>query len=145
MPFVKVNIHFVWSTKNRIQFLHTKELRKLVWNHIRKNALKKGIHIDFINGYSDHCHCLISLGQDQSIKNIMHFIKGESSNWINNQGLINQNFEWQDDYFAVSVSESIINTVRNYIKNQEEHHSKITYQQEYDAFILKYGFQKYND
>jgi REP element-mobilizing transposase RayT len=64
MPFIKVYIHFVWSTKNRIQFLDTKELRQLVWNHIRKNAKKKGIHIDFINGYSDHCHCLISLGHD---------------------------------------------------------------------------------
>ena len=56
-----------------------------------------------------------------------------------------QKFEWQDEYFAVSVSESVIDKVRNYIKNQEEHHSKKTFQQEYDEFILKYGFERIKD
>ena len=54
MPFVKVYIHFVWSTKNRIPYLHTKSLRQKVWNHIRENAKEKGIFVDFVNGYSDH-------------------------------------------------------------------------------------------
>ena len=51
-----------------------------------------------------------------------------------------QKFEWQDDYFAVSVSESGINSVREYIKNQEEHHKKKTFQEEYDEFMKRYGF-----
>ena len=59
MPFLKVYIHCVWSTKNRIPYLHSKEIRLTVWNHIRENAREKGIFIDFINGYSDHCHCLV--------------------------------------------------------------------------------------
>lgn len=75
----------------------------------------------------------------------MRLIKGESSFWINTQGFINQEFEWQNDYFALSVSESTIDIVRNYIKNKEEHHSKTTFQQEYEAFTLKFGFQKFND
>lgn len=57
MPFVKVYIHLVWSTKNRVTYLTSKELRLKVWNHIRENVHKKGIFVDFINGYSDHCHC----------------------------------------------------------------------------------------
>jgi len=151
MPFVKVYIHFVWSTKNRFPFLKTKEMRLKVWNHIRENAKEKGIFIDFINGYNDHCHCLVSLGVDQTIQKIMQLIKGESSFWINKQGLLAdlpsaeiEKFEWQDEYFAVSVSESMLDTVRNYIKNQEEHHSKKTFQEEYDEFISKYGFEKFN-
>ena len=68
MPFIKVYIHFVWSTKNRIPFLNNKELRVKVWNHIKENAREKGVFIDFISGYSDHCHCLISLGSDQTIQ-----------------------------------------------------------------------------
>ncbi|MDP1816207.1 MAG: IS200/IS605 family transposase [Leadbetterella sp.] len=144
MPFVKVYIHFVWSTKNRIPFLNTKELRILVWNHIRENAKEKGIFVDFVNGYADHCHCLVSLGVDQSILKVMQLIKGESSFWINKHGLTNGKFEWQDEYFAVSVSESVIDKVRDYIKNQEEHHSKKTFQQEYDEFISKFGFQKFD-
>jgi REP element-mobilizing transposase RayT len=145
MPFIKVYIHFVWSTKNRVPFLDSKELRLKVWNHIRENAKKKGIFIDFINGYSEHCHCLISLGVDQTIQKVMQLIKGESSFWINKQGLTKQKFEWQDEYFAVSVSESIVDRVREYIKNQEEHHRKKTFQEEYDEFINKYRFELHKD
>ena len=60
MPFVKVYIHFVWSTKNRIPFLETLDIRKAMWNHIKKNADEKGIFIDYVNGYNDHCHCLVT-------------------------------------------------------------------------------------
>ncbi len=143
MPFVKVYIHFVWSTKNRVPFLITKELRQQTWQHIRENAEKKDIHIDFVNGYSDHCHCLISLGIDQTISKVMQLIKGESSFWINKQNLCGGDFGWQDEYFAVSVSESILNQVRDYIKNQEEHHKRKTFQEEYDEFISKHGFRRF--
>ena len=79
MPFIKVYIHFVWSTKNREPFLITPKIRKTLWQHIKENAKEKGIFIDFINGYCDHCHCLVSLGVDQNIQKIMQLIKGESS------------------------------------------------------------------
>jgi putative transposase len=141
MPFVKVYLHCVWSTKNRIPYLDSIELRQKVWNHIRENAVQKGIYIDFINGYSDHCHCLISLGVDQNIQKVIQLIKGESSFWINKNELTTEKFQWQEEYFAVSVSESVLDKVRNYIKNQEEHHKKKTFQEEYDEFILKYGFK----
>ena len=143
MSFIKVYIHFVWSTKDWIPYLDSPELRKEVWNHIRENAKEKNIFIDFVNGYSNHCHCLVSLGGDQTIQKIMQLIKGESSHWINMQGLTKGKFEWQDEFFAVSVSESMIEKVRNYIKNQESHHKRQTSQEEYDEFILKYGFQKF--
>ena len=148
MPFIKVYIHFVWSTKNRVPYLHSKELRLKVWNHIRENAKEKGIFVDFVNGYSDHCHCLVSLGADQTIQKVMQMIKGESSFWINKNNLLAEEqgnsevenielptipkFEWQDEYFAVSVSESMIDRVRNYIKKQEAHHAKKSFQEEYD-------------
>ncbi len=145
MPFVKVYIHFVWSTKNRYPFLDSKELRLKVWNHIRENAKEKAIYIDFVNGYADHCHCLVSLGVDQTMQKVMQLIKGESSFWINKNNLTTEKFEWQDEYFAVSVSESLINVVRNYIKKQEEHHRKKAFQEEYDEFISRYGFEKFKD
>jgi REP element-mobilizing transposase RayT len=145
MPFVKVYIHFVWSTKNRVPSLATFELRQKVWQHIKDNAIKKSIFIDTVNGYSDHCHCLVSLSTDQTIEKLMQLIKGESSFWINKETLTKQKFEWQDEYFAVSVSESVIDKVREYIKNQEEHHRLKTFQQEYDELISKFGFQKFSD
>ena len=141
MPLVKVWIHFVWSTKNREPYL-TDSIRQKVFQHILENAREKNIHIDFINGYTDHVHCLISLGTDQTIEKIIQLIKGESSFWINKNGLCKTKFEWQNEYFAVSVSEAVLDNVRSYIKNQEEHHRGKTFQEEYDEFLMKAGFQR---
>ena len=146
MPYLKIYIHFVWCTKNREPFLNTLESRQLVWKHIKENAIQKGIYIDFINGYEDHCHCLISLNINQSGDKVMQLIKGESSFWINKNrhlfpNLKGRKFEWQDEYFALSVSESVVYKVRNYIKNQEVHHKKKTFKEECDAIIEKYNIQ----
>ncbi|SBV97813.1 conserved hypothetical protein [uncultured Dysgonomonas sp.] len=140
MSYLKVYIHCVWSTKNRIPYLNSIELRQKVWHHIKENAITKDIFIDSISGYSDHCHCIISLGIDQTIQKVMQLIKGESSFWINKSKLINQKFEWQDEYFALSISESMIGRVREYVLNQEVHHRKKTFQEEFDEFIKKYNF-----
>jgi len=95
MPHSKVYIHFVWTTKNRIPFLDTYELRKNLWNHIKDNAKKKGIFVDRVDGYQEHCHCLVSLGIEQSMANVMHLLKGESSYWMNKNRLCKFKFEWQ--------------------------------------------------
>jgi putative transposase len=142
MPLIKVWLHVVWSTKNREPLLYA-DIRQKVFSHIRENARSKSIYVDYINGYTDHVHCLISLGADQAIAKIVQLIKGESSFWINKTGLMKEHFAWQDEYFAVSVSESQVNVVREYIKNQEEHHRSKTFQQEYDEFVSKYEFEKF--
>ena len=139
MSFIKVYVHYVWSTKNRESLL-SGDIKFDVFNHIRENARNKNIFIDFINGYSDHVHCLISLNDDLSIGKIAQLIKGESSHWTNQNKLIKPKFEWQDEYLAVGVGDEKIEIVRNYIANQGEHHKKITFQQEYDKFIERYGF-----
>lgn len=116
--------------------LSTPAIRQKVWNHIKENAIQKGIIIDYVNGYSDHCHCLIFLGSEQTMSKVMQLMKGESSNWINKNQLYFGKFAWQNEYYAVSVSESAVNRVREYIKNQESHHRKRTFQEEYDEFCL---------
>lgn len=65
----------------------------------------------------------------------MHLIKGESSFWINESCFLLEKFEWQNDYFAVSVSANSLNKVRAYIRNQEEHHKNKSFTEEYDSFI----------
>ena len=141
MPFIKIYIHLVFSTLNRKPLLNSKELRVKIWKHIKENAKEKGIFIDMVNGFSDHCHCLISLSSDQNIVKVVQLIKGESSYWINKNNLTTEKFNWQDEYFAVSISESMIEVVRNYIKYQEKHHLKKSFQIEYDEFIANYQFQ----
>jgi putative transposase len=141
MPFVRIWIHAVWSTKDRKPFL-IDEIRQTVFEHIHKNAKAKGIFIDSINGYHDHVHCLISLGIDQHVSKILQLLKGESSFWINKASLCKEKFEWQDEYFAVSVSESQLENVRSYILKQEEHHRKKSFHDEYTQFIEKYNFSE---
>ena len=142
MPFVKVWIHFVWSTKNREPFL-ADGIRQKVFQHVRENAGEKSIYLDFIGGYVDHVHCLVSLGTDQTIEKIMQLIKGESSFWINKHHLCGTKFAWQDEYFAVSVSESVLESVRRYIATQEEHHRVKSFAEEFEGFMKRAGFQKF--
>lgn len=144
MPWVKVWLHFVWSTKGRFPYL-TDDIRQRVFSHIRENAKEKGIHIDFINGYLDHVHCLISLGTDQTLEKLMQLIKGESSFWINKNKLTKTRFEWQDEYFVVGVNESSLNSVRDYIAKQEVHHKTVTFDDEFESFLIRAGFQRFKD
>jgi putative transposase len=139
MAFVRIMIHIVWGTKNRAPII-TKNLKPKLLSHIKENAKKKEIFIDSINGVSDHVHCLISLNADMSISKAVQLIKGESAFWINKEKETGTKFEWGDEYFAISVSESLIKTVRDYIENQEEHHQKMTFSKEYELFMKKYGF-----
>lgn len=120
----------------------SKDLKSKLLTHIRKNAKRKKIYVDFINCVEDHIHMLISLRSDQTISKVIQLIKGESSYWVNKNKFVKGKFEWQDDYFALSVSESMIDKVREYIKNQEEHHKKQSFTEEYNAFIKRYGFDK---
>ena len=142
MSYTKILLHCVWGTKRREPVL-TKEIRSLLIDHIKENARIKNIFIDTINGHTEHLHAIVSLGASQNISEVMQLIKGEAAFWINNKTtLLTPKFEWADEYFAVSISESQLDKVRAYIKNQEEHHKKQTFQQEYDEFITKYGFAK---
>lgn len=97
--------------------------------------------MEVVGGYLEHVHCLFRLRNDQTISKVVQLIKGESSFWINKQNLIRSKFQWQHEYFAISVNESDINSVKSYIKTQEEHHKKKSYQEEYQEFIQKYNFQ----
>ena len=142
MGFVKIWVHVVWTTKNR-EFLLTRDIRWGIFNHIRENAKKKGIYVDYINGYVEHVHCLISLGCSQNMDKILMLLKGESSFWINKTKIFPGKFEWQDEYFAVSVSESAVNRVRDYIRNQENHHKRTSFNEEYREFISKYKFDAF--
>ncbi len=135
-------IHAVWGTKSRRSLLH-KEIRPTVFKHISDNAKTKEIFIDTMNAVEDHVHLLFGLNADLSIAKTLQLIKGESSFWINKQGLIKNKFEWADEYYAVSVSESLLENVRNYIHRQEEHHRKRTFAEECDEFLRKYDFKRF--
>ena len=139
MPYVRVWIHFVLSTKNREPIMK-KPIRESIFTHMEENAKAKNIYLDCVDGSFDHVHALIALKPDQSISKVAQLLKGESSHWANETRLTPGRFEWQEEYFAVSVSDSLLDQARAYIRGQEEHHKKSTFAEEYQQFLKDYGF-----
>lgn len=133
MPYIKVRVHFLMRSDKKFS------------NILEKMRKKKNIFIDYLNGYVDHVHCLVSLNAEQTLKQVMQLIKGESSHWINKNNLCKQKFQWQDDYFTVSVRESVAGKVRNYLKNQVQHHRRISFDGEFKKFLQRAGFQRAMD
>ena len=142
MSYVKIWVHAVWCTKNRNRIL-LKDSKDQIIQHIRQNAKEKGIYIDSINGDLDHLHCLLALNADMPIAKVIQLLKGEAAYWVNKNSILKTKLEWADEYFAVSVSQSAVNRVRDYIRNQEAHHKKMSFKDEYDDFLTKFGFDNH--
>ena len=131
-------IHAIWSTKNR-KWLLTKPFRYKLFKHIKEEGARKNYYIDIINGVEDHVHCLFGLKPTQNISQIVKDIKGESSRWINTNGFTEEPFNWQEGYGALSVSPSMVEKVRYYIYNQEEHHKQRNYESELNVLEKQFN------
>ncbi len=97
-----------------------------------------------INGTEDHIHIFIGMRPSQSISDLLQDIKASSSKWINDKKFLKIKFEWQSGYGAFSYSKSHVDKVINYIKNQEEHHKKETFKEEYLKFLKVFEIE-YNE
>jgi len=94
-----------------------------------------------INSLPDHLHMFFGMRPHQSLSDLMQFVKGESSEWINEHRLTPSLFRWQESYGAFSYSKSQIHQIVNYIKNQETHHKKIAFLDEYREFLKKFAIE----
>jgi len=136
----KIWLHYIWATKNR-QPLITKDWKNKLIHHFKEYGKENDIYVDTANGIPDHFHLLIGLKPSQSPAQVANLLEGESSSWINKNDFIKAKFNWQQGYSVFSVSASGVDDVRKYIKNQEEHHKKMTYQEEVEKFLKAYGIQ----
>ena len=134
----KIWIHLIWGTKNheRIMF---KDHAKQIHHHLLEKSDKLEIPLEILRIQPEHVHAMINLPSNKLLSEFVKNIKGECSSWINQNKLFNQHFSWQRGYGGFSVSASQYDIVKNYIKNQEEHHRKKTFQEEYDDWKVKYG------
>jgi putative transposase len=135
--YTQIHIHFVFAVKFRNGIIRSEwkdSLYKYTAGIIQNNNHK----LLAINGMSDHIHILIGLRPSQSISDLMKDVKQSSSKWINENKLVNGHFEWQEGYGAFCHSKSQIDKVVNYIKNQELHHKKLTFREEYLDFLKKF-------
>ena len=135
--YTQIHIHFVFAVKYRDGVIHSSwkdELYKYITGIVQNNKHKLLI----INGMPDHVHILIGLRPSQSISDLLQDIKGSSSKWINEKRFIKTRFEWQEGYGAFSYSKSQIKAVEEYIENQELHHQKKTFREEYLEMLQKF-------
>lgn len=136
----KIWIHAIWATKEREPLIVPK-IEQQVYDFMRNEFIESGCPVRIINGMPDHVHCLYLLNPQKANSDIIKQVKGSVSHFINEQNLIPDKFAWQTGYAAYSVSESQLESVFQYIKNQKTHHAKRTFPQEYDGFLKKYGFE----
>ncbi len=134
----KIWIHALFSTKNRQPIIET-NATPVIYAHIEQHLKSLDCFCRNLNGTNDHLHVLFLLNATKSVAEVIKNVKGESSHWINQQTIVPERFAWQTGYGAFSVSESVLAKVDSYIKNQQEHHKNMTFQQEYERFILLHG------
>jgi putative transposase len=142
MPSTYANLlyHIVFSTKQRIPFItdhFQEELYKYVGGIIRAEG---GVQLE-IGGMNDHLHILAKIKPAISVSEMLAKIKANSSKWANDHTMRMRKFGWQEGYAAFTVSESQAPAVREYIRNQEEHHRIQTYQEEFVALLERHGIE----
>jgi len=113
------------------------ELYKYITGIIQNNDHK----VLQINGMPDHIHILFGMRPTQSLSDLMKQVKHDSSKWINNKGFTDRKFSWQSGYGAFSYSKSEVPRIVNYIKNQEEHHKKKTFKDEYIKLLKDFDVE----
>jgi len=140
--YISNHIHVVFSTKNRVRSVSQKIQPKL-WAYMAGIAENHGMHAVKIGGIEDHVHLLINLGGLLGIVKAVQVIKANSSRWMNEHP--GPGFEWQEGYFACSVSRSQVSRVIKYIANQKEHHKRMGSEAEFRLLLKKHGFEYQDD
>ncbi len=113
------------------------ELFSVIGNLINENGCKTYS----VNGVSDHVHCLFSFKPKHSLSLVMKSTKSKSSKWLNESGYLKNRFEWQDGFGAFTYSQGQVDKVFRYIQNQESHHKKVTFLEEYAKMLSKYKIE----
>ena len=133
----QIYLQFVFAVKYRNAIIEKKwrsELFGVIGNLINESGCKNII----VNGVADHVHCFVGLKPVISVSELMRTVKSKSSKYINDGKLTPDRFEWQEGYGVFSYGQSQVDKVFTYIKNQEEHHKKQTFREEYIEFLKNF-------
>ena len=136
--YTQVYIHLVFATEYRSRLLR-KEMRTELFDYTAGIVRELNCFVQCIGGMEDHVHLLIGLIPSLSISTFAQKVKANTSRFINDKAWIPGKFRWQDGYGAFSVSQSALEQVRGYIRNQEQHHSSRTFSEEYLALLEKHN------
>lgn len=135
--FSQIYIQYVFAVKGRENLLQ-KPWRDEVFKYMAGIIKAKGQKPIIVNGVSNHVHVFVGIKPSMLISDLVRDIKNNSSNFINDQLFLKTKFSWQEGYGAFSYAHSQLDNVYHYIENQEEHHRKKTFREEYIDFLRKF-------
>jgi putative transposase len=135
--YTQIHIHAIFAVRNR-RSLILPEWKVNLYKYITGITQKNGHKLLIINGVTDHVHMLFGMRPTQSLSDLMQDIKGDSSKWINENGFVQGLFNWQEGFGAFSYCKSRLPNVIRYIKNQENHHKKQSFVDEYLEFLKEF-------
>lgn len=138
--FANLLYHAIFGVKHR-QTILAKSVRDKLFPYIAGIIQSHDGHPIEIGGVEDHAHLFFSLGTKHALADVMRDIKASSSKWMNEQRFIQGRFHWQTGYAIFSVSHSMRSRVAAYVRNQETHHAKKTFEEEYLAFLVRHGIK----
>jgi putative transposase len=138
--YAQIYYHIVFSTKDRAPALaadRREELFRYIWGILQN----KDCHLYRINGVEDHVHIFTSLHPALALSDLVKTVKTSASNWIKEKNIFPSFAHWQDGYGAFTVSHGDRDAVIEHIKNQEEHHRRMSFKDEFREMLIKYGVQ----
>lgn len=138
--FHYVLMHVVFSTKERRPTL-TDDIRDRLFAYMGGIVRDAGGKALVINGVTDHVHCLVSMPSTVSSAEMIRMMKEKSSKWVHENFSEKRTFAWQTGYGAFSLSHSKLGEVIKYITNQEEHHRKVSFQEEFLSLLKRHGIE----
>ena len=133
-------LHIVFSTKNRQDFISS-SIEKELYAYMAKIFQNKSCTTLIIGGTANHTHSLCRLDRTMAVADLVKEVKQGSSKWIKTKGDEFSNFSWQAGYGAFSIGVSNIDQLLNYIRNQKNHHQKVSFKEEYRSFLDKYNVE----
>jgi putative transposase len=138
--FTQIHIHAIFAVQNRISLI-SKTWEERLYQYITGIIQNHNHKLLSINGMPDHIHILFGMRPTQSLSDLMQDIKGDSYRWINENKFVAGKFSWQEGYGAFSYSKSQLSAVAEYIENQEQHHKKKTFIEEFKKILNHFNIE----
>jgi len=137
----RVVVHIVFSTKHRRPWLDDKGIQDELYKYLAQILIRVECPAISVGGAVDYIHILCNLSRKLAIMDLLEELKSSSSKWIKTKGKEFQEFCWQGGYGIFSVSESKVPDVREYVDNQEQHHHRMTFQEEFRLLCQRHGIE----
>lgn len=136
--YTQIHIQTIFAVRYRANIIQ-REWKEELYKYITGIIQQNDHRVIAINGMEDHIHIFIGMRPTQSLSHLMQTVKASSSKWINERKFLNFRFEWQDGYGAFSYSKSQVGKVITYIQNQEAHHKRLSFLEEYKILLDRFS------